>query len=668
VNRKERRAARKQGAGPSPPRLNPGPGERATPPGARFVDAEFGIAVALMQQGRLDEAAAQYRRVLAIDPNFAEACSNLGVVLAAQGRLEEAAALYRRAIALKPGLIDIHRNLIRVLLRQGDAGAALATARHALTIQEASEIKVLFVQCVRSVPATTLTGDVRDLIARALSEAWNRPSELSALAAELIRTNAPLHACIERANAAWPAALPARELWGDNGLQAAAGDNLLRALLESAPVRDVDLERFLTCARGALLELAARTDAELDVDADALAFFCALARQCFINEYVFAETEPVAGGTSQLQAMIEEQLASGQPVSGLRLAAIASFRPLHSLARAQLLLGAPWPAAVGALIDQQVREPMQERQIRSSIPALTAIDDDVSLRVQRQYEEMPYPRWVKAAAAGAPIGIEWYLRNQFPAAPIRSAGPRAGLDVLIAGCGTGQHAIETAQRFADARVLAVDLSLSSLSYAKRMTVALGVTNIEYAQADILKLGTIGRSFDLIEAAGVLHHMQDWAQSWRVLVSLLRPGGFMHVALYSALARTDIRAARGFIAERGYGGDADAIRRCRGVLLEQDGSPMKNVSKYADFFTTSECRDLLFHVQEHQLTIPEIRAFLSDNHLSFLGFTGQVAQAYRDRFPGDRAMTNLDQWHLFETENPLSFVGMYQFWVQKPPFA
>jgi len=366
--------------------------------------------------------------------------------------------------------------------------------------------------------------------------------------------------------------------------------------------------------------------------------------------------------------MIEEQLASGQPVSGLRLAAIASFRPLHSLLHAQLLLGAPLPAAVGALIDQQVREPMQERQIRSSVAALTAIDDDVSLRVQRQYEEMPYPRWVKAAAAGAPTSIEWYLRNQFPAAPIRDPGPRAGLDVLIAGCGTGQHAIETAQRLAGARVLAVDLSLSSLSYAKRMTLALGVTNIEYAQADILKLGTIGRSFDLIEAAGVLHHMQDWAQGWRVLVSLLRPGGFMHVALYSFLARAGIRAARAFIAERGYGGDADAIRRCRGVLLEQDGSPLKNVSKYADFFTTSECRDLLFHVQEHQLTIPEIRAFLNENRLTFLGFTGSVTQAYHNRFPGDRAMSNLDQWHLFETENPLSFVGMYQFWLQKPPLA
>ena len=27
------------------------------------------------------------------------------------------------------------------------------------------------------------------------------------------------------------------------------------------------------------------------------------------------------------------------------------------------------------------------------------------------------------------------------------------------------------------------------------------------------------------------------------------------------------------------------------------------------------------------------------------------------------MTDLDQWHAFETENPMAFVNMYQFWVQ-----
>jgi SAM-dependent methyltransferase len=323
---------------------------------------------------------------------------------------------------------------------------------------------------------------------------------------------------------------------------------------------------------------------------------------------------------------------------------------LHALACRDALLARTWPEAVARIVEQQVHEPLQEQEIRQSIPALTAIDDEVSKKVRDQYEEMPYPRWLKAAPVGRQVTLGWYLRNQFPQATIADLPSERSLDVLIAGCGTGQHAIETGRRFASANVLAVDLSL---------------TSIAYAQADILKLGAIGRRFDLIESSGVLHHLADPAQGWRVLLSLLKPGGFMHIGLYSAIARADIRLARSFIVERGYGSSATDIRRCRQeILASEDGTPLKNAAKYSDFFTTSECRDLLFHVQEHQFTIPEIAAFLRANGLRFIGFGGQPLQDYRRRFPQDNAASDLERWHVFETENPTAFVGMYQFWVQK----
>jgi 2-polyprenyl-3-methyl-5-hydroxy-6-metoxy-1,4-benzoquinol methylase len=430
------------------------------------------------------------------------------------------------------------------------------------------------------------------------------------------------------------------------------------------PVIEIELERYLTAARAALLELAVgAVSAQTD---DVLAFFCALARQCFINEYAFDETAKEAGQAQHLREALDAALAAGTPVPPLWPVAVASFLPLHALKHAQLLLQRDWPAALNALLDQQLREPLQEQELRASIPALTRIEDEVSRKVRAQYEAMPYPRWVKAAPTGRPVSVDWYLRYQFPLAPLRSLPPSERLDILIAGCGTGQHSIETARRFASARVLAADLSLSSLSYAKRKTRELGLTNIDYVQADLLALGTIGRSFDVIEANGVLHHLRDPAHGWRVLISLLRPGGVMHVGLYSALARADIQTARTFIAARGYGPSTADIRQCRQELLSfPDDTPLKNMTNYSDFFNVGACRDLLFHVQEHQLTIPEIKAFLTDNNLAFLGFANPPAQAYRARFPNDPAMTDLDRWHLFETENPKTFVNMYQFWVQKP---
>ena len=47
-----------------------------------------------------------------------------------------------------------------------------------------------------------------------------------------------------------------------------------------------------------------------------------------------------------------------------------------------------------------------------------------------------------------------------------------------------------------------------------------------------------------------------------------------------------------------------------------------------------------------------------------GFENVPTQAYRSRFPDDPATTDLDRWHTFETSHPATFVGMYQFWVQK----
>jgi len=315
------------------------------------------------------------------------------------------------------------------------------------------------------------------------------------------------------------------------------------------------------------------------------------------------------------------------------------------------------------VLRQQVREPREEAQYRELIPRLTAIDDDVSMQVRGQYEENPYPRWVHAALADKPIALDEHLRHQFPSAPFRPLGNPDGIDILVAGCGTGRHPIEVAHKYKVTRILAVDLSLSSLCYAKRKTPPAVADKIEYAQADILKLESIGRSFDLVDASGVLHHLSDVKAGWCVLLKVLRPGGFMRVGLYSELARRRIVAARTFVRERGYHPTADEIRRCRQDLLD---SSLKDVARAGDFFSTSECRDLLFHVQEHRLTIPEIKSFIAENGLMFIGFefAPRMMQYYRDLLGGDRFLRDLDLWHRLETEKPDTFAGMYQFWLQK----
>jgi 2-polyprenyl-3-methyl-5-hydroxy-6-metoxy-1,4-benzoquinol methylase len=328
------------------------------------------------------------------------------------------------------------------------------------------------------------------------------------------------------------------------------------------------------------------------------------------------------------------------------------------------LLGRSWAPAIDDLLTQQLREPAQEWQLRDSILHLTEIEDEVSQKVRQQYEEHPYPRWVHVAGQVEPMSIDQYLRDQFPACAFAPLGKIDALDMLIAGCGTGQVAIASVQKYLGARALAIDLSLSSLCYARRKTPADLTVRIDYAQADILKLASIGRSFDVIDACGVLHHMADPMDGWRILLNLLRPGGVMHLAFYSDTGRSDVAAARAFIAEHGFDPTPAEIRRCRQELLKR---PLASVTRFTDFFTTSECRDLLFHVQEVRVNIVEIMNFIRENSIKFIGFEFDqpTLQRYRAEFSAAGwSSTDLDRWKEFETKYPDTFSGMYQFWVQK----
>jgi 2-polyprenyl-3-methyl-5-hydroxy-6-metoxy-1,4-benzoquinol methylase len=411
-------------------------------------------------------------------------------------------------------------------------------------------------------------------------------------------------------------------------------------------------------ARRHLLEAAIGGETRDDA---ALGFHAALARQCFINEYVFFHGEEEIGKASTLRDHLVRQLAAGATISPITLLAVAAYFPLHSVPGVGRLLDEAWPAPVAAVLTQQLREPEEEAQLRKVIPRLTGVADTISRRVQDQYEENPYPRWVRIPLSERPITIGGYLRQKFPFAAFRRERGEEICEILSVGCGTGQLALEMAQSI-EARLLAIDLSRKSLGYAARKARELGLKQIEFAQADLMELGNIGRKFDVVECSGVLHHLRDPFDGWRTLLPLLRPGGFMTVGLYSKLARRGLGQARTFIAEKTYGVCADEIRRCRQDLLDFD----KSIASSSDFFGISSCRDLLFHVQEQEMQLPAIAAFIQDNGLTFLGFETDdaILQRYRRRFPDDRSATHLGHWHRFEQENPDAFARMYRFWVQK----
>ena len=145
---------------------------------------------------------------------------------------------------------------------------------------------------------------------------------------------------------------------------------------------------------------------------------------------------------------------------------------------------------------------------------------------------------------------------------------------------------------------------------------------------------------------------------------------MNIGLYSETGRQDIIAGRSLIAEKGYSTSPEDIRRCRQdiITMAEDGdNEMAKICNRNDFFSLSECRDLLFHVQEHRFTLPQIDKALKSLHLKFLGFEmrdQRTLRKFRESHPNTNAPTSLSLWHEFELDNPDTFIGMYQFWCQK----
>jgi SAM-dependent methyltransferase len=552
------------------------------------------------ENGDFVQAERLCRKILSHEPDHVHALTLHGAVAQASGRNNNAVKLLGRALALDGRNAAIHNNIALAYQALGRREEAVEHFSTALAVGLQHEILL-----VKRAPA--------------------------------------VGACLAHFAKSWPRRLDLGEIFAPGGVAAFAGESILEALLLSRCVCDVELERFLTSVRSAFLAAAANDSVTLDDTA--LGLFCALAQQCFINEYVFATSDDELVKVEKLYERLLPQLAGEGDVPIAALIALACYRPLHTLENAERLLIRPWPTALARLLACQIREPLEERRDRSEIAALTLVDDTVSVQVRQQYEDNPYPRWTTRAPTSRP--------------PM-AASSGHDLDILIAGCGSGLQAIEAAE--SGGRVLAIDISLASLAYARRKTRDAGLNNITYAQADILRLGVIGRTFDRIEAVGVLHHLADPFAGWRGLLRLLRPGGTMKIGLYSERGRRFVVAGRAEIAARGYQATPGDIRRFRQDLIGRNDVPA-----WPDFFSTSGCRDLFFHVMEHRLSIPQIGRFLDEQGLRFLGFDlgASVLEKFRHRYVSPDAAHDLACWHAFEEANPSTFAAMYLFSVRKP---
>lgn len=410
-------------------------------------------------------------------------------------------------------------------------------------------------------------------------------------------------------------------------------------------------EQWLIYLRRYLLEQVS-SDNEIFSDPDFMAYItCTLSRYCFMTDYVF----PVSDEEAPLIKTLREAILSTDQPDLVQLACLGCYEPLYQLEHAQSyaeqLEGGD---DVSQILKSQIEDYYKLQAIKAGIKTLSDIKDPVSMNVQEQYEVFPYPRWRVVSGSHYHKEIEGPLQGDAP-------------DILIAGCGTGQEAIHMAYVFPDAKITAIDLSRSSLAYAISKAEEFDVKNIEFFHCDILDVSKLGKHFDYITSSGVLHHMDDPVKGWAALDSVLKEKGLMRIALYSAHARWAINKARDVIKKHDIGFDAESIisfrRDIQNYLKLKE---IRYIENFYDYYFLPECRDLLFHVQEHQFDLNKINDILDQFELEFLQFhlSGAEIDRYKRQNKEDVDARDLKRWAAWEENNADLFRAMYVFWCRK----
>ncbi|MDF2367224.1 class I SAM-dependent methyltransferase [Sneathiella sp.] len=595
------------------------------------TERKLAEATALQKRGDKDAAAAIYRQILKKERKIAPAHYNLALLLKEQGKWLAAEKSFRAAIAADPAYALGWRGLARFLAERNKPREAVRTALKLASHDDFSPSSLQeLADLLELVPVGDLGPAGDEAMLRCLNSDEVESDRFILTLLARIRRQRGIIKMLDGTG-------------GLAGLEGALNEPVIAAAFSRLILPSPELTTLIEKARAQLLQETWEMAQEL---------MALIALQLALTEYAL-ETPP---GTPPKPTALEPALRA------------ALYGPLEADVAMKLLTQEeaqlatrPW---CRLLLTRMGPQTLREREIAAALPRLSASGDAVSGAVQAQYEESPYPRW-RELRSGGETTLPALLKRLFPS--ITAPMPAESPTVLIAGCGTGRHALRTARRIIGATVTAIDLSRSSLAYGARQAEALDIQNVTFAQADLVDLpDSLGR-FDLIEACGVLHHMADPEAAWRGLTKFLAPNGVMKVALYSESARQDVIAVREMVGERMETLSLDNIRSFRKELLAlPEDHPAASVTKALDFYSLSGCRDFLFHRHEQRFDIPRIAAAIDDLGLEFLGFEfadPKVMTAYRARHGDDPSGRNLANWQAIEAENPALFRGMYQFWCR-----
>ncbi len=612
------------------------------------------LGIANTELGNYEEAIQNFKATTAINTNFYDAYYNLGIIYKKINSINNSVYYFKECIKFNPKKFEAYNNLGNIYKDKQDKETAVEYYINSLDINPEYLIALQnFGVCLQNFEFTKYSYTIEKHILNLL-EKNNilRPVDVINSLIKFVYLNTKYSEIIDNLNK------PKSKISLDKSINLFLSIKIISSLLSMIPITDIKIEMAIRNLRyKILLDIESITESEKVIEVSQL-----IAKQCFINEYIYPITLEEELAISKLEKKINEKLKkSNADKYILEILCLASYKTLNSYSWSNKILDIH---KIRDVLKQQIINPITELKIGKNLRSKEILNS-TSLKVQDQYENNPYPRWEKIALKNSPSRVIDYFDNLDLKIDRTIINKWDNINVLVAGCGTGQHAITTATKYKNAFITALDLSAQSLSYAKRKAEEFEIKNIEFVQMDLLNLSSYGKKFNIIESVGVLHHMDEPYDGWKILCDNLHFGGLIMIGLYSKIARKHIEKIRNDFNINKAQINKKNIINVRDKIIFSNSDDYELIKLSPDFYSFSNLVDLLFHVKEHTFTIPEISNLINRLKLIFCGFENYDLINFYKKFYGNESdLYNLKLWHEFELNNPRIFAGMYQFWTQK----
>lgn len=229
--------------------------------------------------------------------------------------------------------------------------------------------------------------------------------------------------------------------------------------------------------------------------------------------------------------------------------------------------------------------------------------------VRRHYDRYPYPFYPLLASVRP---CDTYALN-LTALWARFNGslpPESARRVLVAGCGSFSPYV-TALANRGCGITALDLSRRTLQRARLHCLLHGMPGVSFVPGDILDPEAAAGPFGLIDAYGVIHHLDDPSEGLASLARRLAPGGVLRLMVYSRYARRQEESIRRAFRLMGV---RDAAQAQELIARARPGSRLAEFSEQSwEAGFTSGIADALLH--------PNVTTFRIDELLEMVGKSG-----------------------------------------------